>query len=102
LIAASPPGLSVLFVTRRTSGVGRRMESVVAMLQAHNRGRFRVRTVDADAEPALVGALGIDEIPAVVVVKGRRPVARVEGRATLEQLERMVSDHLSTDDGEEC
>lgn len=70
------------------------MESILATLQAHNRGRVRVRTIDADNEPALVGALGVDEIPSVVVVKERRPVARVEGRATLEQLQRLVSDHL--------
>ena len=90
--AAPPPAgrVDVLFVTRRTSGVGRRMESVVASLQTRNRARVAVRVVDADAQPELVEHLGVRDVPAVVFVQDRHPVACLQGRATLEDLEEIL------------
>jgi thioredoxin-like negative regulator of GroEL len=89
---ASPSGrVRVLFVTQKTSGVARRMESVVASLQTRNRSRVAVRVVDADEEPELVVRLGVRVIPAVVFLHDRRAVARVDGRATLEELEEVLT-----------
>jgi thioredoxin-like negative regulator of GroEL len=66
------------------------MESIVASLQTRNRGRVAVRTIDADAEPQLVERLGIHDAPGLVFVRDRRAVARLQGRATLEELERIL------------
>jgi thioredoxin-like negative regulator of GroEL len=66
------------------------MESIVASLQTRNRGRVAVRTIDADAEPQLVKTLGIRDAPALVFVRDHRAVARLQGRATLEELERIL------------
>ena len=82
-------GILVLFVTRRTSGVGRRMESMLARLQLQER-RVRVCRVDADARPELVHELGIEEIPSIVMLKDRQPMARLPGRATLGDIERVL------------
>jgi thioredoxin-like negative regulator of GroEL len=82
--------IQLLFVTRRTSGVARRMESIIATLQTRNRGRVAVRTIDADAEPQLVKRLGVRDAPAVLFVRDRRPVARLQGRVTLDELERIL------------
>jgi thioredoxin-like negative regulator of GroEL len=82
--------IQLLFVTKRTSGVARRMESIVATLQTRNRGRVAVRTIDADAEPQLVERLGVRDAPAVLFVRDKRAVARLQGRVTLEELERVL------------
>ena len=90
-LTEQPSRVHLLFVTSQTSGVGRRMASVVASLQTRNRDRVAVRTVDADAEPALVQKLGVREIPSVVFVRNRRAVACLRGRATLEELESVLN-----------
>jgi thioredoxin-like negative regulator of GroEL len=84
-------GMRLLFVTTRTSGVGRRMESILATLQARRHGGVDIQTVDADAQPELVGELGVDQIPTLVFVKNRRLVARICGRATLDEIERVLA-----------
>lgn len=83
--------LRLLFVTRRTSGVGRRMESVLATIQARKRAGVSIHKVDADAEPELVGQLGVDQIPTLVFVKNRRSVAQICGRATLDEIENVIA-----------
>jgi thioredoxin-like negative regulator of GroEL len=87
------PKFSVVLVTRRTSGVGRRMESVVARLQLRERGRVRVSRVDADARPDVVRRLRVREIPSVVIVKDVMPFAWLPGRATLADIERVIASH---------
>ena len=57
-VAQSESNILVLLVTRRTSGIGRRMESVLARLQVRERDRVRVARVDADDRPDLVRRLG--------------------------------------------
>ncbi len=83
--------LRLLFVTRATSGVGRRMESILATLQTRRRDSVQIQRVDADAEAELVGKLGVDQIPSLVFVKDRRSVARIAGRATLEEIETVLA-----------
>ena len=63
------------------------MESVVASLQSRNRDRVAIRKVDADDEADLVAELGVGEVPALVFLHRGRGVVRLEGRATLEELE---------------
>jgi thioredoxin-like negative regulator of GroEL len=83
--------LRLLFFTRATSGVGRRMESILATLQTRRHDSVQIQRVDADAEADLVGRLGVDQIPTLVFVKGRRSVARISGRATLEEIENVLA-----------
>lgn len=89
--AAKNGDLLLLFVTRRTSGVGRRMESVLATLQSRRHDRVSVHKVDADAEPELVGQLGVELVPTLVFVKNRRSVAQICGRATLDEIESVIA-----------
>ena len=63
------------------------MESVVASLQSRNRDRIAIRQVDADEDTDLVAQLGVREVPALVFLRGDRSVVKLEGRATLEELE---------------
>ena len=86
-MSEAPVPVQLIFVTRRTSGIGRRMESVVASLQSRNRDRIAIRTVEADDDAALLAQLGVREVPALVFLHGDRPAVRLEGRATLEELE---------------
>ena len=83
--------LRLLFVTRETSGIGRRMESVLATLQTQKRDSVQIERVDADAEAELVGRLGIDQIPTLVFVRDRRSVAQIGGRATLAEIESVLA-----------
>jgi thioredoxin-like negative regulator of GroEL len=83
-------GVLVVFFTRRTSGIGRRMESVLACLQLGGKQRVRVCRVDADARPELVQRLRVREIPSIVLVKNMRPFAWLPGRATLGEIERVL------------
>jgi thioredoxin-like negative regulator of GroEL len=90
-VAVDSSDLRLLFVTRRTSGVGRRMESVLATLQSRGHDGLSIHRVDADAEPDLVGHLGVDQIPTLVFIKNRRSVAQICGRATLDEIESVLA-----------
>ena len=84
----------VLLVTRRTSGKGRRMESVLARVQVQHRDRVRVVRVEADAHPDLVRRLGVQEIPSIVMLRGRRRLACLSGRSSRADVERTLSEHV--------
>lgn len=70
------------------------MESVLARLQARERDRVRVAQVDADARPDLVRRLGVREIPSIVMLRDRKRFACLQGRATLGDVERTLSEQL--------
>lgn len=80
----------LLFFTKRTSGPARRMESLVAHVARKERRRLTVVSVDADENAALAERLEVGEIPTLVLVKGRSPVARLEGRATGGQIDELI------------
>lgn len=95
MIETAPPveandRVEVVFVSTPTSGVGRRMASVLASLQTRNRARVIVHVVNAAAEPQTLEQLGVHDVPAVVFLRGRRPIACFLGRATLEELEEVL------------
>ena len=85
----------LLFFTTSRSGPARRMESLLAHLARKERARLRVSLVDAGEAPELAEKLKITEIPTLVLVKDRRPVARLEGRASEPQIQRMIAPYLS-------
>jgi thioredoxin-like negative regulator of GroEL len=85
----------LLFFTAATSGPARRMESLLAHLARKERGRLSIARIDVDEAPDWVERLRISEIPTLVLVKDRQPVARLEGRASAPQIERLITPHLA-------
>ncbi|HSL64395.1 MAG TPA: thioredoxin family protein [Gaiellaceae bacterium] len=85
--------LLVFFSTQR-SGPARRMESLLAHLARKERARLRVTKVDVDARPDLARRFAVDEVPALVLVKDRKAVARIDGRTSAPRIERMLAPHL--------
>ena len=83
----------VFFFSER-SGPSRRMESLLAHVERVHRGRLTVRRIDADAHPHLVRKFCVDEIPTLVLVKGKSVVDRIDGRASMPQIERLLEPHL--------
>jgi thioredoxin 2 len=84
----------LLFFTSRRSGPGRRMESLLAQLQRKERDRLRLSRVDVEQSARLAERLGVREIPTLALFVDGRPVARLAGRASSPQIERMLSEHL--------
>lgn len=86
---------TLLFFTTPTSGPARRMESLLAHLARKERGRLRVTRVDYDTQPKLGHALGINEIPTLVLLVEGADVARIEGRASAPEIDRLLEPHLA-------
>ena len=70
------------------------MESLLTALARRERGRLKVVTVDIDASRALAAAFAISTIPTLVLLRDRRPVARIEGKASRPQIDAMIRGHL--------
>ncbi|HXV56935.1 MAG TPA: thioredoxin family protein [Gaiellaceae bacterium] len=85
----------LLFFTSARSGPGRRMESLLAHLARKERDRLRVSRVDVDQASQLAQRLGVSEVPTLVLLAERRPVARLEGRASAPRIERMLAEHIA-------
>ena len=88
-----PRPLLVFFSSRR-SGPARRMESLLAHIARKERERLRVTVIDVDEQSELAERFRVDTVPTLVLVKGKRAVARVEGRASAPRIERMLEPHL--------
>jgi thioredoxin 2 len=89
-------GLLVFFSALR-SGPARRMESLLAQLARKERHRLNVQSVDVEEQPELAKRFRVRKVPTLVLVRGRRTVARLEGRANAAEIEELVDEHL--DDG---
>jgi thioredoxin-like negative regulator of GroEL len=85
----------LLFFTKRTSGPARRMESLIAHVARKERRRLSVVSVDADENVELAERLSVQEIPTLVLVRGRAPVGRLEGRATGGQIDALINETLA-------
>jgi thioredoxin-like negative regulator of GroEL len=86
--------LLVFFWSER-SGPARRMESLLAHLARKERTRLRVMRVDIDEQPELAEQFKVTAVPALVLVKGKRVVDRVDGRASAPRIEDMLAPHLA-------
>jgi hypothetical protein len=87
---------ALVFVRRESCGASRRMESLVAGVKVNQKKRIRVVDVDADRSPRVVRRLGLRRVPALVLIKDRRVVARFEGRATGRQIQELIRPHVSS------
>jgi thioredoxin 1 len=83
----------LVFFTSRRSGPARRMESLLAHIARKERDVLKVRKVDVDEHPEIAKRFRISEVPSLALVKGRRVVARLEGRSTAPKIESMLADH---------
>jgi thioredoxin-like negative regulator of GroEL len=74
------------------------MESLLAQLARKERHRLSVQSVDVEEQPELAKRFRVRKVPTLVLVRGRRTVARLEGRANAAEIEDLVDEHL--DDAE--
>ena len=84
----------LLFVGQRRSGPSRRMESLVAWVKVTRKDRLRVVEVDGDRRIDLVRRFGIREFPSLLLIDRRGVVARLEGRATGNEIDELLRTHL--------
>jgi thioredoxin-like negative regulator of GroEL len=93
-VADDPRPLLVFFGASH-SGPARRMESLMAHLARKERGRLRVTSVDVNEQPELAERFRVRTVPTLALVKGKRVVERIEGRASAPSIERMLEPHLA-------
>jgi thioredoxin-like negative regulator of GroEL len=86
----------LIFFGASHSGPARRMESLMAHLARKERSRLRVTAVDVDQQPELAERFRVSTVPTLALVKGKRVVDRIEGRASAPRIERMLEPHLAT------
>ena len=84
----------LVFFTHERSGPARRMESLVAHIARKERARLRVVKVDVERRPEVAARLEVADVPALVLVKDKRAVARIDGRTSAPQIERMLEASL--------
>ena len=84
----------LVFFSHERSGPARRMESLLAHLARKERHRLRIARVDVLRSPELAQRFGVDDVPALVLVKDRRAVARLDGRTSAPRIEKMLEPHL--------
>jgi thioredoxin 1 len=84
----------LVFFTSRKSGPARRMESLLAQVARKERDTLVVKRVDVEERPDLAARFCIVEVPALALVKEKRVVATIEGRATAPKIELMLDAHV--------
>ncbi len=87
----------LVFFSAKQSGAARRMDSLVDHLARKERDRLRVMCVDVEEDPATARRFRVKKVPTLVLVKDKRTVARVEGRARATDIEGLVEPYLSAD-----
>jgi thioredoxin-like negative regulator of GroEL len=84
----------LVFFTSERSGPARRMESLLAHLARKERTRVRVMRVEVDDQPDLAHRFRVKDVPTLVLVRRKRVVDRLEGRASAPKIEAMLTRHL--------
>ena len=67
----------------------------MAHLARKERTRLRVTSIDIDEQPELAERFRVKTVPTLALVKGKRVVERLEGRASAPRIERMLEPHLA-------
>jgi thioredoxin-like negative regulator of GroEL len=70
------------------------MESLLAHFARAERRRLRVARVDVDDDPETAERFGVRDVPALVLVKGKRVVGRFDGQAKAADIQGLVGPHL--------
>jgi thioredoxin 2 len=71
------------------------MESLLAQLARKERHRLSVTNVDVEAQPELAARFKVRSVPTLILIKGKRAVARIEGKANAAEIEELVERHLA-------
>jgi thioredoxin 1 len=90
----------LVFFRSESSGPARRMESLIAHFAHKEREWLRVAVVDVDDRRDLAEKLRVSTVPALVLIRGRRVVARLEGRASAPKIEALLDANLPERNGE--
>jgi thioredoxin-like negative regulator of GroEL len=86
---------TLVFFSSRRSGPARRMSSLVAWVRVTEKARLRVLEVDAEKNERLMRALDVSTVPALVLMRDRTVLGRLEGRVTGREIERMIRPHVA-------
>ena len=86
----------LLFFSTRRSGPARRMSSLVAWVRVTEKKRLRVVEVDAEDHAELADALDVSTVPTLVLMRGRKILGRLDGRATGNDITRLIRPHLAS------
>jgi len=86
----------LVFFSSKRSGPARRMESLLAHLARKERTRVRIMRVDVDEQLELAEKFRVRQVPTLVLVKRKRVVDRIEGRASAPAIESMLARNLQT------
>jgi thioredoxin-like negative regulator of GroEL len=86
----------LLFFSNRRSGPARRMSSLVAWVGVTEKKRLRVVEVDAERHADLAEALEVSTVPSLVLLRGRKIIGRLDGRATGNDITRLIGPHIAT------
>ena len=84
----------LVFFSSERSGPARRMESLLAHLARKERERLRVMHVDLDRNPEVGRKFKITTVPTLVLVKEKKVVGRIDGRASAPKIEQLLEQHL--------
>ena len=70
------------------------MESLLAHIARRERDRLSISKVDVDESPEIAERFHVEEVPTLLLVVGKRVVARLDGRATAPRIEAMLAEYL--------
>jgi thioredoxin 1 len=70
------------------------MDSLLAHMARRERRRLQVLRVDVEDDPETAERFRVRDVPSLVLVKGRRVVARFDGRAKASDIEELIEPHL--------
>lgn len=84
----------LVFFRSARSGPARRMESLLSHLERKERSRLRVVHVDVDTRADLAEKFKVESVPTLVLVKDKKVVDRLDGRASAPKIEKMLEPHL--------
>lgn len=99
-VEPTDPRPALVFVHSRRDGASRKMASLVAWVKVTQKKKLRVVDLDAERSGLLTERLRVRTIPSLLLVKNRRVVGRLEGRATGRQIEDLIRPHLPACDRE--
>ena len=85
----------LVFFSSEKSGPARRMESLLAHLARKERARLRISRVDVDRRPEVAERFKVETVPALLLVKDKRVVGRLDGRVSAPKIEQMLEPPLA-------
>ncbi|MGZ4387260.1 MAG: thioredoxin family protein [Gaiellaceae bacterium] len=88
----------LVFFSSVRSGPARRMDSLLDHIARKERRRLRFLRVDADENPAVAERFAVADVPAIVVVRDKRVVARIVGKTSAPSIERALEPFLPAEE----